>query len=138
MQTKIIDALARLDAENPNHWTADGHPSLDVVRLFAEDSTITRKQIVSVAPNLNRDSQTAAPDEPALPVVVEVVSKELANSEIDDKRAEFVELVKQLNEAQRKVDDCNAWLDLHVEPVEQLSQTLQGFFKSINGESHGV
>lgn len=138
MQTKIIDALDKLDSNNPNHWTADGHPKLETVRLFAGDNAITRQMIVDVAPNLTKLTHANAPDEPELPVVIDGVSTDLVNTEIEDKRAELVDLIKQLNDIQRKVDDCNAWLDLHVEPLEPLHATLQGFFRSINGESHGV
>jgi len=50
---QIIEALKKLDPSNPNHWTIDGDPRLDTVRMLAGDQKLTREHIVAVAPDFN-------------------------------------------------------------------------------------
>lgn len=52
--TKILDALAKLDFGNDNHWTADGLPRLETVKLLAGDQTLTREQVRAAAPSFTR------------------------------------------------------------------------------------
>lgn len=58
----IIDALKKLDVSNDNHWTVDGQPRLDTVKMLASDPSVTRDTINAVAPDFNRE--TAANWEP--------------------------------------------------------------------------
>ena len=41
MTNKILGALLKLDVQNNNHWTADGLPRLDTVKMLASDQTLT-------------------------------------------------------------------------------------------------
>ncbi len=59
---KIIDALKKLDVSNDNHWTVDGQPRLDTVKMLAADPSITRDTLNEIAPDFNR--ATAASWEP--------------------------------------------------------------------------
>lgn len=58
----IIDALKKLDVSNDNHWTVDGQPRLDTVKMLASDPSVTRDTLNAVAPDFNRE--TAANWEP--------------------------------------------------------------------------
>ena len=58
----IIDALKNLDVTNDNHWTVDGQPRLDTVKMLAADPSVTRDTINAIAPDFNRE--TAASWEP--------------------------------------------------------------------------
>ena len=69
--SKITDALAKLDPANDNHWTSDGLPRIDTVRMLAADQTLSRELITAEAPNFSRTSVAKAPDTP--PVVPPVV-----------------------------------------------------------------
>ena len=66
--SKITDALAKLDPANDNHWTSDGLPRIDTVRMLAADQTLSRELITAEAPNFSRTSVGKAPETP--PVVV--------------------------------------------------------------------
>ena len=66
--SKITDALAKLDPANDNHWTSDGLPRIDTVRMLAADQTLSRELITAEAPNFSRTSVAKAPETP--PVVV--------------------------------------------------------------------
>ena len=52
----IIDALKKLDVSNDNHWTVDGQPRLDTVKMLAADPSVTRDTINAVAPDFNREN----------------------------------------------------------------------------------
>lgn len=70
--SKITDALAKLDPANDNHWTSDGLPRIDTVRMLAADQTLSRELITAEAPNFSRTSVAKAPETP--PVVVPPVA----------------------------------------------------------------
>ena len=52
--SSLDEALKRLDVSNDNHWTAEGVPRLDTVKLLSGDSTVTRDQIEIEFPGFNR------------------------------------------------------------------------------------
>lgn len=58
----IIAALAKLDVSNDAHWTGDGLPRIETVRLFAGDSALSRDDVTMAAPQFTRQA-------PALPGV---------------------------------------------------------------------
>lgn len=60
MSQKIKDALAKLDATNDNHWTADGLPRLDTVKLLVGDSGLSREQVTTAQPGFSRASALQA------------------------------------------------------------------------------
>lgn len=51
---KVIESLKKLDVNNDNHWTADGLPRLDTIRMIAADATLTREKLDGIAPGFNR------------------------------------------------------------------------------------
>lgn len=54
MSEKILAALRQLDPANDNHWTAEGQPRIDTVKLLAGDQTITRDAITQALPGFVR------------------------------------------------------------------------------------
>ena len=54
--SKITDALAKLDPTNDNHWTSDGLPRIDTVKMLAGDPTLTRETITAEMPNFSRQT----------------------------------------------------------------------------------
>lgn len=58
MTNKIVEALLKLDVQNNNHWTADGLPRLDTVKMMASDQTLTREQVAVSAPGFSRATAT--------------------------------------------------------------------------------
>lgn len=53
---KVRAALAQLDSTNDKHWTDDGLPREGVVRQFAGDQTISRKDIQDAYPGFQRNA----------------------------------------------------------------------------------
>lgn len=62
---QIKAALAKLEVTNDNHWTSDGLPRLETVRLLAGDQTIAREALTIAAPGFTRASAYAAQSAPA-------------------------------------------------------------------------
>lgn len=58
MSQALIAALRQLDPNNPNHWTADGAPRLDTVKLLLNGAAVSREQLNAVAPGLSRGDLT--------------------------------------------------------------------------------
>lgn len=68
---KIIAALQKLDLQNNEHWTADGLPRIDTVRMFAGNPGLSREDITKAAPDFSRQSpvlNAPLPDAPPAPV----------------------------------------------------------------------
>lgn len=65
----ILEALKALDTKNDNHWTADGLPRLDTVKMMAGDQSITRDQVSAAAPGFQRSNAAdyTPPETPATP-----------------------------------------------------------------------
>ena len=51
---QIFAALALLSAENPDHWTDKGEPAMNALEKFADDPSISRKEVEEVAPGFER------------------------------------------------------------------------------------
>lgn len=54
--SRITDALSKLDKANDNHWTSEGLPRIDTVKLLAGNQALTREEITKAAPEFTRDS----------------------------------------------------------------------------------
>jgi hypothetical protein len=66
---QILAALQKLDVNNDGHWTQDGLPRLETVRLFAGNQALTRDNITAASPEFTRlhayNAQQAAQGAPA-------------------------------------------------------------------------
>jgi len=78
MSEKINQALAQLDVANDNHWTGDGLPRLETVKMLAGDQSITREILTQARPGFIRataaQAAQAAQAAPAAPVAPEPVA----------------------------------------------------------------
>lgn len=72
----IQEALSKLDVNNDNHWTSDGLPKVDTVKMLTGNPALTREQITQADPQFNRESLRTstenndadkAPESPASP-----------------------------------------------------------------------
>lgn len=102
MEQKIRDALANLDVENDDHWTAEGMPRLDVVKdavgtaVSRADITAAAKGFTRKTPNLdvekaeNTGSGESA-DETATSEETETTTPPAAPEEQDEEETELGE-----------------------------------------------
>lgn len=56
MDNPILDALRKLDITNDNHWTADGQPRLDTVKMLAANPALKREDVETAAPGFTRST----------------------------------------------------------------------------------
>lgn len=59
MKEKIIESVAKLDVANDNHWTADGLPRLDTLRILLMTPSLSREDVESAIPNFKRGDVVA-------------------------------------------------------------------------------
>lgn len=58
---QIKNALSSLDVGNDNHWTGDGLPRLDTVKMLSGDQSVTRDAVTQAAPGFTRTTAAVAP-----------------------------------------------------------------------------
>lgn len=132
MSEKLIDALNKLDVTNDNHWTTDGMPRLETVRMLSGNSTLTRDDITKANPGFSRSlfaqngpiltpvpemKPAVLAEEPALTVAPQAVivqpvapqetvgvATEQVTDELQDAQAQLALLDANLNECKRKRD----------------------------------
>lgn len=131
--SKVAEALRKLDVNNDNHWTADGLPRIDTVRMIAGNQALTREMITAEMPEFSRQTASlgASVAVPVAPVVldvpVEFVEKptepvaEVAppvKEDVRDFEAEILAAQQELhealvarNEAQRLVEEKQNAMD---------------------------
>lgn len=74
---KINEALARLDPDNDEHWTADGLPRMDaIVDLLGGDTSVTRKAVTDASPGLTREVAKAERVTGDVPIIAAVEEPE--------------------------------------------------------------
>ena len=134
--SKILEALGKLDPANENHWTADGLPRIETVRMLAGDQTISREQITAEAPDFSRTSSTIAPAaeaEKATEVAEDAVDYSAA---IEKAKAEVGHLTEIRNEVDvalaKATKDLDDLIDLQNAegPVESNDTAIQGYLAS--------
>jgi hypothetical protein len=52
----IREALSKLDILNDNHWTADGLPRLEPVRMLVGNQSLSREEVTKAAPGFSRQT----------------------------------------------------------------------------------
>jgi hypothetical protein len=109
--SKITEALEKLDPANDNHWTTDGLPRIETIRMLAADQTITRDMITTEAPGFSR-STAVTPTESVAPTT---------ESEDGVVTKEYEALIAQAREG---LDVCKADVDAANEAFRKQQQVL--------------
>lgn len=136
--SKILEALSKLDTNNDNHWTADGLPRIETVRMLSGDQSITREQITAEAPDFSRSSAVVpgaevASQKPAVESATEVVDYSEA---IEKAQAEVARLTEIRNEVDSALAEATKNLDDLIDlqnaegPVETTDTAIQGYLAS--------
>jgi len=120
MTAKIIEALQKLDTANDNHWTADGLPRIDTVKMLASDQTLTRDTITAAAPNFSRTNAdlTGATTTPTTPETTPASENSAGTSQEGVKP-----LVEGLQAAKEAVQDAFANPEVQ-EGIKTLAEAL--------------
>lgn len=58
----IKEALGKLSADNDNHWTADGKPKVETVKLFSQGQAVDRAYLDENFPDFNRTNTDVETD----------------------------------------------------------------------------
>lgn len=116
---RIKDALAKLDVENDNHWTGDGLPRLDTVKLTAGDQSLTREAVTAAAPGFSRGtaaalaapavSQATATGSTAIAAPATVQPAAITVS-VDEREAVLENADPKIAELQSKLEDRNEYM----------------------------
>lgn len=128
MSVQIIGALAKLDKNNDDHWTADGLPRLDVLKDFGATDA-SRVDVTNAAKGFSRNTthvldallapanvvNAEAQDQDNRPEdgaedKVEAQSVEEAAAELDAANADLQFATEAVNEAQAKFEAARAEL----------------------------
>lgn len=141
---KIQQALAKLDIRNDNHWTEDGDPRLDTVRLLAGDQTITREEINEECKGFKRTGNVSAPLQPPVADPGAATTTASSNTEntgggdstpppvveaqpigdLEAEKAKLVELEDALNKAKAAFDAQTKIVDSLIVVNEPQQQAL--------------
>lgn len=163
--SKITEALSKLDPSNDNHWTQDGLPRLDTVKILAGDPSLTREAVTAAAPDFNRGTAQGAPQggaatpvqgggEPqpqaaaqAAPVadgtvpppapVAEPELPVLAPAALAEPAGDADELEQKLAEAQLHLSDCQDRLQLAKQELEDAQNAIAKLEAQLKETSKG-
>lgn len=139
--SKILEALAKLDPTNDNHWTNDGLPRIETIRMLAADQTITREAITAEAPNFSRQTaklETTVATEQKTEETTEVVEKDYP-AMIAEGRQYLQDAITARDEAQARVDHIQNKLDELISeqqafaPTESNADAIQSYLNSQKG-----
>lgn len=136
--SKILEALGKLDPANENHWTADGLPRIETVRMLAGDQGITREQITAEAPDFSRETAALPPTEtPSVEEQSQATNEVVDYSEaIEKAKYEVDRLTEIRNEVEaalaKATKDLDDLIDLQNAegPVETTDTAIQGYLAS--------
>ena len=137
--SKILEALSKLDTNNDNHWTADGLPRIETVRMLSGDQSITREQITAEAPDFSRSAAVLPGSEDTKPETqTEAVQAEVVDysDAIEKAQAEVGRLTEIKNEVEaalaKATKDLDDLIDLQNAegPVETTDTAIQGYLAS--------
>ena len=137
--SKILEALSKLDTNNDNHWTADGLPRIETVRMLSGDQGITREQITAEAPDFSRSAAILPGSEGTQPETkTEAAQAEVVDysDAIEKAQAEVGRLTEIKNEVEaalaKATKDLDDLIDLQNAegPVETTDTAIQGYLAS--------
>jgi hypothetical protein len=82
MKEKIKAALEKLDVANDNHWTAEGLPRIEAMRIYTANPQLTREDVTDADPSFNRQNRAKPPAPPAAPPVPPVAAAPASPAEL--------------------------------------------------------
>lgn len=138
--SKILEALSKLDVANDNHWTGDGLPRIDTVRMLASNPGISRDDITKEAPDFSRQNAvipTSAPTvikavEPAVAAPQNVATKEVVvkqvekPEDIDEQIAVLREKLEEANQYLSKATEYRAKVQNELDDLINLKESSTG------------
>lgn len=148
----LQQALAKLDVTNGNHWTADGQPRLDTVKMFAGNPAVNREHIEGEAPGFTRatavgytgwrgaaNAAAATPipaTEPPAPVQPETVDTGAAaqggeDTFSDAEQTEQPEVADGSDDAEDEVQTLEAQLAEAIEDAQKKREALDYLTKLV-------
>lgn len=112
--SKILEALSKLDVANDNHWTGDGLPRIDTVRMLASNPGIGRDDITKEAPDFSRQNAVIPASAPTVIKAVEpavAAPKNVATEEVVVEQVEKPEDIdEQIAVLREKLEEANQYL----------------------------
>ena len=112
--SKILEALSKLDVANDNHWTGDGLPRIDTVRMLASNPGIGRDDITKEAPDFSRQNAVIPASAPTVIKAVEpavAAPQNVATEEVDVEQVEKPEDIdEQIAVLREKLEEANQYL----------------------------
>lgn len=117
--SKLREVLLKLDTANDNHWTGEGLPRLETVRVLIGDQSVTREQITQAVPGFSRYTQETS-KEPAvtMPAVVELM-KEQTELKLAEERTKLEELFGHRAKLEALIREQQQLVDKYVVEVEK-------------------
>ena len=140
IQASLAQALSKLDPLNDNHWTQDGLPRLDTLKMLTGDSTLTREVISSQFPDYKRVGAGAVVLDPVVitppvidPPVVIVDTSKITEDESEDESEDEIGVIEEavyrtelekeqiyLTELERDYHDAKASYEAQLAVVDKL------------------
>ena len=112
--SKILEALSKLDVANDNHWTGDGLPRIDTVRMLASNPGISRDDITKEAPDFSRQNATIPTSAPTVIKAVEpavALPPNVPAEDVVEQVQKPEDLDEQIAVLREKLDEANQYLD---------------------------
>ena len=124
--SKILEALSKLDVANDNHWTGDGLPRIETVRMLASNPGISRDDITKEAPDFSRQNAVIPTSAPTVIKAVEpTVMQNVATEDVVVEQVEKPEdLDEQIAVLREKLDEANQYLNKATEYRAQVQNEL--------------
>lgn len=137
----IKAALGMLDPQNDEHWTADGHPRVDIVNeILGKDASVTRQQITDADPTFNReaarDAAAQSPEAPEeTPAPEPMTLLESLKAERAHKEEILLEMVRrkgdleaEISRTQREIGNLNTRID-QATPYDDNQQAIRNYLR---------
>lgn len=166
MAQNLVDSLKKLDVKNDNHWTADGLPRLDTVKMLAADQTVTRDQVAAAAPGFSRDSAATwapvatqepvqgvtpaekeiapvtavapATQETPAPVKDEEVKVEAGDKDIDLLKTAFLEQTKKVESLRQAKEKLNSEFEAERQKEDDMRAELEAKNPNVDNTPNAI
>jgi exonuclease VII small subunit len=116
----LEQALSKLDHDNNNHWTQDGLPRVDTLKMLTGDQTLTREIVSAQFPDAKRVTVTIDPVVIQAPVITPPVVIVDTTPKVNDSQIESA--LDILEQEAEKIESDNHNLDDEIEHLEHLDK----------------